>query len=275
MAPPIGIGCQVEAKVGHLRVAEPPSGPQEQAGMKTKQRRTREVFTGIVIASAPNQHWVVYWINIQKCATHKYNALTYKGQDCENKFSVEQINILLTSSNLTNQAGIDAYLQGKLAGSANVLALQPPPIAPALPEESLAPPAPPLQAAPVPASPANKESNNELDGAGALIMLANTANTAKTCEVIDNKDTEEDVYDPNSIVDDIIAKSTETADQHIAKAAKYEKEKSKLLGKVVTVGGVDWTVRENVLMNDNKTNTIVGMVNFDFNYKPVKVPSLK
>lgn len=66
MAPSIGIGCHVEGKFGCLHVVEAPSGHQEQAVMKAKQiQQTREIYTGIVIALAPDQNWVVFWISIK------------------------------------------------------------------------------------------------------------------------------------------------------------------------------------------------------------------
>src|SRR5688572_28072836 len=72
---------------------------------------------GIVIASAPNQQWTVFWIQIGHCSTHSYNVLKYEGNCSQNEFdnfNKETIDVIILQKNLVNQVGIDRYLTSQL-----------------------------------------------------------------------------------------------------------------------------------------------------------------
>ena len=87
---------------------------------------------------------------------------------------------------------------------------------------------------------------------------------------MDEYDLEEDVFDPASIVRDMVA--DDSAGRHLRPTQKYAAEKETLIGKVIpTSAGLSWTVRNDILqlevVEDTETEQPVGVKKFDFNNK--------
>ena len=71
--PRLGVGATVVAKHG---VKKPLSATQllaKRAGKKVRQ--SREEIQGVVVKSAPDKSWIVYWYSIQKTSKSKFNQL--------------------------------------------------------------------------------------------------------------------------------------------------------------------------------------------------------
>eukprot|EP00957_Ditylum_brightwellii_P198371 15116582-Ditylum_brightwellii.AAC.1 len=60
-------GCQVSGLLGPLQV-----------GLTGSKRQKRVRFFGTIIASAPNQQWVVWWDSIGHCVTHASGVLKFE-----------------------------------------------------------------------------------------------------------------------------------------------------------------------------------------------------
>lgn len=75
----ISLGCLVSTSVSPLIV--PPSkllpslDALLNAAAKEQCWHVCEVWEGLVIVSAPNCSWVVFWDKLHMCATHSYNTL--------------------------------------------------------------------------------------------------------------------------------------------------------------------------------------------------------
>lgn len=57
-------------------------------------------------------------------------------------------------------------------------------------------------------------------------------------------DTKEDVYNPNSVINDTVAADHEA--HGIVRQSKYIRKKLGLIGTAVEVSGIVWTVRNNI-----------------------------
>ena len=93
---------------------------------------------------------------------------------------------------------------------------------------------------------------------------------------VDEYDLEEDVFDPASIVRDMVA--DDSAGRHLCATQQYAAEKETLIGKVIpTSAGLSWTVRNDILQSEvvehTETKQPVGIKIFDFNNKTVSGPN--
>ena len=93
---------------------------------------------------------------------------------------------------------------------------------------------------------------------------------------MDEYNLEEDVFDPASIVRDMVA--DDSAGRHLLAMQQYTLDKEALLGKVVqTSAGLSWTVCGDVtkaeVVADRESELPVGVKNFDFNNKSVRGPN--
>ena len=86
----------------------------------------------------------------------------------------------------------------------------------------------------------------------------------------DEFELEEDVFDPASIVRDMVA--DDSAGRHLLAMQRYSLEKELLIGEVVpTSAGLSWTVccdiKKSEVVSDPELELPVGVKNFDFNNK--------
>ena len=95
--------------------------------------------------------------------------------------------------------------------------------------------------------------------------------TPETTETADLEPEHEEVFDPQSIVRDII--EDDRNGRNLRLCEQYEQAKTNLIGsQVQTSAGLTWIVRGNVLHTEVEPvdSTVVGVRNFDFNNKRMK-----
>ena len=89
----VTVGTRVSALVGPKTIkCSDATDFDEEVPQSNKKKwcktSSRTRFTGIVVASAPNCQWTIFWINIGQCTTHYYNVLKHKGNDCDGEFNI-------------------------------------------------------------------------------------------------------------------------------------------------------------------------------------------
>ena len=100
----------------------------------------------------------------------------------------------------------------------------------------------------------------------------NTIATDNTQSSVDSLEVEqEEVFDPQSIVRDIL--EDDRSGRNLRLGELYNQEKANLIGTSVnTSAGLSWTVRNDVLHSEvvDEYDSLVGVRNFDFNNKRIK-----
>ena len=288
----IRVGCKVSSLIGPM---QPLSEGQK--------RRTRERFFGTVIKSADNQQWTVYWDRIDRCANHSYNSLKY---EAEKGSGLDGVNIdtILKTKHLGDSKAIEPFLswwqppatplpfltttttRAPRAEATNTSTLnidevsistnsmrhiQPAPndlssdqsgrdsISDLTPNETAT-----TTSEPIPNEGTQNERNDTPDEEDGDLLLEGEA-----CELLEL----EEVFDPNSIIRDFV--EDERQGRHLQLQAKYEQEKSELIGMNITTSkGLTWKVRNDIEVDEtvDDIEQIVGIKFFDFNDRPVKGP---
>ena len=278
----IRIGCRVSSKVGPLTLVSP--------GAK---RRTRSLFHGIVLSSgrddyADKNKWKVLWIECGKCcdasaSSLKLVALPVSNFDIKMYESLRECDYYETKKSFLEFVDKDSFTPNFEVDSNNIPSDETPTV-PATSTgtsetddnfavETL------LQLS---ASSSHGTSTNLLpiiDPSIDIVELTDnseqnsqrTEDTSTPDNVTLNVVDDSDLFDPNSIVEEIIIH--ETGDKHTAARLKYVSEKEGEMGKAVKVkcGNLDpieWTVvgdvkEANVAPIRNKHSEI-GIKEFDF-----------
>ena len=99
----ISIGCTVSAKVGPLVDKETAADDATLDGRTKRVCRTRERWTGTVIALAMNQHWMVFWPTIGHCAAHAPSKLRLEDDSTRSALSSINVDSILKDCNLGNK----------------------------------------------------------------------------------------------------------------------------------------------------------------------------
>ena len=214
----ICIGCRVNALVGRFQPL--------QIGQR---RRVHDRFTGTVIQSVADKLWRVYWDDIGKCADHFTATLKYKsaGGSGTNCFSNINVSNLVSEHFIRDQRGINLFLSttGSPFTQQREHALDPQPFLPNHPTTA-APTttAPNVHAATVHNAPAPHPTNEPVrmnpipptvTAAGAVVPTIATENntnaaatppptTPQPNEINPEDVEEEEVFDPNSVLQDIM-----------------------------------------------------------------------
>ena len=262
-------------------------------------RRSRARFTGLVLRSVEGPKWTVYWESINKCADHAPKCLRVEDKQVSNALANIDVDDVIRTTHVGDQRGIDRVLVA--TGQMEEAPAPQPDVAP--PVE----PPPPIQtpaAVPLPNAVANTtaatqapdeepvqiqapdeaqaqtQTNEPAPTNAATAALAAAVNAAvETVEENEEADPdlqlEDDVYDPNSILLDMMEDRRDG--RHLQRYAEYLQEKLALVGKEVIVRSSGnrnqvWKVRHDVKKEEavDKEYKEVGVKGFDFNKNKVK-----
>ena len=285
----IRVGCKVSGLIGPKL---PLTGAQK--------RRTRQRFFGTVLRSCENQKWTVYWHEIDRCADHSFNSLKYETSTGMNLSGVNVDSILNTKYlGAGDNKVIDTFLS---TWQPPATPLPPAPTGQAAPqtqpsvvetaESTTTEPTIDLQPItmhqPTPSQDSNStnlsnfltdpDSDPSINNTPTPKLDPTTTNTQQSVETnqgtssTDNQEPEqEEVFDPQSIVRDIL--EDDRTGTNLRLREQYEQEKENLVGTVVnTSAGLSWKVRRDILQSEvvEQQDSLVGVKNFDFNNKRMK-----
>ena len=234
-----------------------------------QQRRKRQRFFGIVIRSIANQYWTVYWPDVDRCADHSFKSLKYEGKE-NNSLGGIDLESILTNKHLgKDQQLIDKFFEWWQ------LPATPLPTAPCNNQMPSAPraaasgntnqnPQPAFRASALSFSESESEPMSNPTTAPVTEQSqmeppppqesTNSDNNPSQPNDKPQPDTEadaleEEVFDPASIIRDIIA--NESAGHHLHAVARYKSEKEQLIGSTVEAsGGLKWIVRADITSED-------------------------
>ena len=272
---------------------------------RTQKRRSRQRFFGTVIKSCANQKWTVYWDEIDRCADHAYNNLRYESNSGMTLVGVN-VDAILATKHLgsADNKVIDRFLATwhppatplPLAQNVQVLPQTQPSVVETVEEQSTESMETPttIDLQPVtmhqPSPVTNSTSSNSTNLSNILTpqnpnltpnqnpqanpppnLQTNGNNTQQESDETNNEPEQEEVFDPDSIVCDIV--DDDQNGRNLTLLERYTQEKRNLIGtQVTTAAGLTWTIRDDILETEveDDYDSVMGVKNFDFNKKKVK-----
>ena len=286
----IRVGCKVSSLIGPKL---PLTG--------TQKRRSRQRYFGTVIKSCENQKWTVYWNEIDRCADHPFNSLRFESSRGTSLDGIDLHSILASKHlGLGDPKVIESFLATWQPPLPLEQAVQAVPLTQPSVEETNTDQGstatrhtiglqPITMQQPEPSQDSNPINLNSILTDTSTNSLRNSPNSSPNPDPTPNNNTEEpnqepneethentepeqeEVFDPDSIVRDIV--EDDSSGRNLRLRQIYEQEKAILIGSEVnTAAGLTWKVRNDIRQSEvaDEYDPLIGIRNFDFNNKRMR-----
>ena len=284
------VGCKVSSLIGPKL---PLTG--------TQKRRSRQRYFGTVIKSCENQKWTVYWNEIDRCADHPFNSLRFESSRGTSLDGIDLHSILASKHlGLGDPKVIESFLATWQPPLPLEQAVQAVPLTQPSVEETNTDQGstatrhtidlqPITMQQPEPSQDSNPINLNSILTDPSTNSLRNSTNSSPNPDPTPNNNTEEpnqepneethentepeqeEVFDPDSIVRDIV--EDDSSGRNLRLRQIYEQEKAILIGSEVnTAAGLTWKVRNDIRQSEvaDEYDPLIGIRNFDFNNKRMR-----